>query len=106
MAVHNGFTVQTYNGRYRKGEMMKRSAYLLWCTLLVVSGTLRAGESASRPQAGALQVRGVDKTHEWGYDVKRSPGSSELVKSREAFSDARFGPKIVHIPKPGVSDAQ
>jgi hypothetical protein len=106
MAVHNGSTVQTYNGRYRKGDMMKRSAYLSWSVLLIASGTLCAGESASRPQAGALQVRGVVKSHEWGYDVKQAPGSSELAKTREALSDGRLGPKIVHIAKQGVSDAQ
>jgi hypothetical protein len=106
MAVHNGSTVQTYNGRYRKGDMMKRSAYLSWCMLLIASGTLCAGETPSRPQDEPLQVRGVVKSHAWGYDVKRSPGSSELAKTREALCETRPGPKIVHIAKQGVSDAQ
>jgi len=86
--------------------MMKRRTYLPWCILLIASGALAAGESASVPQERPLQVRTIVKTHEWGYDVKQAPGSSELVKDREANSGTYPRPKIVHVPKQGVSDAE
>jgi len=86
--------------------MMKSRNYLPWCILLIASGALAAGESASASQERPLQVRGVVKTHDWGYDVKQAQGASELVKNREAHAGTYPSPKIVHVPKQEVSDAE
>jgi len=86
--------------------MMKLRNYLTWCILLVASGALAAGEPATAQQERPLEVRAVVKTHDWGYDVQKVPGASDLVKERTANADIYHCPEIVHVPKQGVADAE
>jgi len=86
--------------------MMKLRNYLTWCILLMASGALAAGEPALAGQEKTLQVRTIVKTHDWGYDVNKVPGASDLVKKRGAHAETYTRPKIVTVPKQGVADAE
>jgi len=83
---------------------MKRTTYLSWSILLVATGALSAGDTVSTPSEKMLEVKTIHKTHEWGYDTKPAPGSSELVKSKDTRTDASLAPRIVQLPKQELTD--
>jgi hypothetical protein len=88
--------------------MMKGNTHLLLVLLLTASGALAAGMTRPSEADAPLQVRTVIKTHDEGYGAKRAPGPSDLLKTPKADRpDAPYlAPKVTHIPKQEVPDAE